>query len=146
MELRLANQLFTRRSSGRRCQMIDFGAVPFGDSVRAVRSSGAIVGVHGAGLTNAIFMQPGANRPGEMRDAARRPPVMVEVLPRAFSKHAFGLIKFGFLPALGVRHARVTAPEADPGCVGRARGLAEKLRDCDVKVEWRGIEKAIAGG
>lgn len=72
-----------------------------------------------------------------------RSPLLLEILPHAFSQHAFGLIKFGFLPALGVRHARLIAPEADPGCVSRAHGLAEKLRDCDVKVEWAAVETAI---
>lgn len=43
------------RASGRRCESIDFGATPFADALRRVRAAKAIVGIHGAGLTNAVF-------------------------------------------------------------------------------------------
>ena len=42
------------RQSGRQCTAIDFGAVPFADAVRAVSAARVLVGVHGAGLTNAV--------------------------------------------------------------------------------------------
>jgi hypothetical protein len=86
-----------------------------------------------AGLTNAMFMPT----------AATPPPTMGEVLPRAFATNAkgFGLIKFGFLPSLGVQHVRVMAPEAEASCA--ARRVAERLRDCDVRLEWSAVERAL---
>ena len=40
---------------------------------------------------------------------------------------------------------RLSVAESDPRCVERARGLAEKLRDCDVMVEWRAVDQALGG-
>ena len=135
--MRLEQLVRSCRASGRVCDEVDFGLLPFGDAVRRLRGAKALVGAHGAGLTNAIFMSAKA-------EAA---PLMVEVLPRAFATAArgFGLIKFGFLPGLGIRHARISAPEADPRCVSRASGLAERLRDCDVQLEWVDVERALRG-
>ena len=99
-----------------------------------MRSARALVGVHGAGLANAVFLKQGM--------------VAVELMPRAFaaSAHSFGAAKFGFLPALGVRHVRVAVAESDPRCVERAGKVAERLRDCDVTVEWRQLEHALLAG
>ena len=121
------------QKSGRTCATIDFGALPFAEAVRRVRAARALIGVHGAGLANAVFLKPAS--------------VAVELTPKAFaaSAHSFGAAKFGFLPALGVRHVRLSVAESDPRCVERARGLAEKLRDCDVMVEWRAVDQALGG-
>lgn len=131
---RLSLLLEACRRSGRSCETIDFGALPYGEGVRRVRSARALVGVHGAGLANAVFLKQGM--------------VAVELMPRAFaaSAHSFGAAKFGFLPALGVRHVRVAVAESDPRCVERAGKVAERLRDCDVTVEWRQLEHALLAG
>ena len=55
-----------RSSSGLRCEPIDFGGgvgarAPFAEAVRRVRAAWALVGVHGAGLANAIFLRPSAS-------------------------------------------------------------------------------------
>jgi EGF domain-specific O-GlcNAc transferase len=39
-------------------QTIDFAAMPLADQIRAVPSSDILVGVHGAGLTHGMFLQP----------------------------------------------------------------------------------------
>ena len=121
------------RRSGRTCESIDFGALPFGAALRRVRSARALVGVHGAGLANAVFLPPSS--------------VAVELMPRGFaaSANSFGGTKFGFLPALGVRHVRLFSKESDARCVERARRVAEKLRDCDVTAEWPAIDEALGG-
>ena len=120
------------RRSGRACETIDFGRQSFAEGLRKVRRARSLVGVHGAGLANAIFLPPRS--------------VAVEILPRDFAKsaHSFGTAKFGFLPALGVRLARVIAKESDPRCPERARRVAERLRDCDVALEWAKVEEVLA--
>ena len=84
--------------------------MPFAEAIQRVRKARVLVGVHGAGLTNAVFM------------AGKADATLVEVLPAAFASDGrFGLIKFGFLPSFDVRHVRVTATEADPQCVREQR-------------------------
>ena len=90
------------------------------------------MGVHGAGLANAVFMHEGTK--------------IVELLPRGFSgRRTFGASKFDFLAALGLRHTQIVARESDArGCQQRAHGLAEMLRDCDVRVEWGELRGALS--
>ena len=67
-------------------------------------------------------------------------------MPSAFAAaaHSFGAAKFGFLPALGIRHVRVSVRESDLRCVEAARRVPERLRDCDVIVEWRAVDEALS--
>ena len=67
-------------------------------------------------------------------------------MPSAFAAaaHSFGAAKVGFLPALGIRHVRVSVRESDPRCVEAARRVPERLRDCDVIVEWRAVDEALS--
>ena len=90
-----------------------------------------LVGVHGAGLANAAFMREGST--------------VIELLPNGFSgRRNFGASKFAFLAALGLRRTQIVAQESDArGCHQRARGLAELLRDCDVRAEWAPLRGAL---
>lgn len=93
-----------------------------------------------AGLTNAVFLDEGS--PG----GEGPPPTLIEVLPRSFASRSSALpflSKFGFLPTLGVKLTRLLAPEADPSCVMAARSVPERLRDCDVRLEWAAIERVL---
>ena len=101
--------------------------------LEVLRDADILVGVHGAGLTNAIFLD------------AQAKPVLVEVLAASFAAKGFGLIKFGFLPALGVRHVRVVTREADTGCVSRAKGVAERLSTARGAAEARGGRLCYSG-
>lgn len=124
------------RSPSTSCAAIDFGRIPFHEALVRLRAATALVGIHGAGLTNAIFLPPSPSS------------TVVEILPQALASmpNNFAAIKFGFLKTtFGLRHVRLPAPEASPSCVAEARGVRERLRDCDVRLDsWSVVEKAMS--
>jgi len=118
-------------SSASRCQRIRFPPeMPFAAALRQLQTTTVLIGVHGAGLMNAIFMPRGS--------------VLVEVFPSAFVHDSFGPPKYAFLGAsLGFGHVQMVAPETSRHCVERAHAQLELLRDCDVTLEWASVEGAL---
>jgi hypothetical protein len=112
-------------------------AVPFSQSLRVLERASILVGFHGAGLANALFMR----RPGA---------TVVEVLPKGFAQPgSFAMTpdKYGWLAEVGVRRVRVIAREtSSAACTTpseRARREWERLRDCDVDLSWDEVDAAI---
>ncbi|KAF9636101.1 hypothetical protein BFW01_g6996 [Lasiodiplodia theobromae] len=58
-----------------RVQAIDFAALPFAEQLRIIRTTDVLVGVHGAGLTHALFLPEGAS--------------VVEIQPRRLNYKGF---------------------------------------------------------
>ncbi|GKZ26239.1 hypothetical protein AbraIFM66951_004427 [Aspergillus brasiliensis] len=77
-------------------QSIDFASLPLREQIRVVRSTDILVGVHGAGLTHAMFLRSG------MSAAAA---AVVEVLPRGLEHKGFrnlaGLVGVGYFSLHG---------------------------------------------
>ena len=129
-----------RAARAARCVRVRFPPeMPFRDALDALRTANVLVGAHGAGLANAIFLRRGS--------------IVVEVLAASFAvpeSFAMRPDKFGFLGRLGLRRVRLVAREtALLRCtthVERARPVFERLRDCDVTIgSWGEVERAIAG-
>ncbi|KYK60939.1 glycosyltransferase family 61 protein [Drechmeria coniospora] len=55
--------------------VLDFAAMPFAEQVKAVRETDLLIGVHGAGLTHLMFLQPGS--------------AVIEILPERFQHKGF---------------------------------------------------------
>ena len=128
----------TRRCTtalGLDCVSTDLGdeATPFAQRLRLVRSAHALVGLHGAAMTNAVFM--------------RAQSLAVEVFACAFGRdHVVNRRGWGsandFLAEL-VRYRQILAPEADPACA-RARSDEER-RDCNVTLDWGELAGLLRG-
>ena len=110
--------------------------VPFAKALAALGETTVLVGVHGAGLANAVFLPAGAS--------------VVEILPKGFSAPGSFAVtpdKYGWLRELGLRRVRLVAKETMPNeCASvheRARQQWERLRDCDVTVSWAEVEAAL---
>ncbi|KAK0642816.1 EGF domain-specific O-linked N-acetylglucosamine transferase [Lasiodiplodia hormozganensis] len=58
-----------------RVQAIDFAALPFAEQIRIIQTTDVLVGVHGAGLTHALFLPEGAS--------------VVEIQPRRLNYKGF---------------------------------------------------------
>ena len=77
--------------------------------------------------------------------------IVVEVLPEGFAQPGSFAItpdKYGWLNELGWRRVRVIAKEASSACATpseRQRKVWERLRDCDVVLEWAQVENALPG-
>lgn len=56
-------------------QALDFAALPFAEQLRVIQTTDVLVGVHGAGLTHALFLPPGAS--------------VVEIQPRRLNYKGF---------------------------------------------------------
>lgn len=114
-----------------RCTRLRFPPeTAFATVLAALRDVHVLCGMHGAGLTNTIFMRHGAT--------------LVEILPKAFAAPgSFGMDKFTFIAELGYRHVQLTADEAFQECVNSAHGVFELLRDCDVVLSWAAVEQAL---
>ncbi|KAJ6439151.1 hypothetical protein O9K51_08561 [Purpureocillium lavendulum] len=54
---------------------VDFAAVPFAEQLRIVRGTDLLLGVHGAGLTHLMFLQPGS--------------AVIEIIPEGFQHKGF---------------------------------------------------------
>lgn len=78
--------------------VVDFAAVPFREQIEIAHRTDVLLGVHGAGLTHAMFMKPGS--------------VLVEVLPADFAHKGFR----NLAQMLGHRYFRTHAqkPAAAP--------------------------------
>ncbi|KAK7757025.1 hypothetical protein SLS62_001041 [Diatrype stigma] len=87
-----------RRNSHIRVQMVDFAAIPFSEQVRVARGTDVLVGVHGAGLTQSLFMRQGAG-------------AVVEIQPEELDHNGFrnvaGMRGLGYYRA----HASTISPE-----------------------------------
>lgn len=55
--------------------LVNFASLPFAEQLRTIRNTDILAGVHGAGLTHGIFLQPSST--------------MVEILPRDFNHKGF---------------------------------------------------------
>ena len=109
---------------------------PFRTALASLRDTSVLIGVHGAGLANAVFLPAGA--------------AVVEILPRGFAAPGSFAItpdKYGWLHELGLRRVRLVAREtrlfACASLTERLRKQWERLRDCDVSVEWTAVEAAL---
>ena len=108
---------------------------PFKTALATLQQVEVLVGVHGAGLANAIFMRSGSS--------------VVEILPAGFAQPGSFAItpdKYGWLEGLGLRRVRLVASETNQACASeseRARKVWERLRDCDVTVSWQQVEDAL---
>ena len=118
------------------CTRIKFPpADTFSNALRLLLDVSVLVGMHGAGLANAVFM--------------RAHSVVVEVLPEGFAQPGSFAItpdKYGWLNDLGLRRVRVVAQERSPLCATpseRQHKVWERLRDCDVIISWPQIENAL---
>ncbi|KAI1108387.1 hypothetical protein F5Y14DRAFT_91171 [Nemania sp. NC0429] len=96
---RLQNQNYLFAELGRRnphisVQMVDFAAIPLSEQLRVARETDVLVGVHGAGLTNLMFMRQGAG-------------ALVEIQPQGLDHHGFknvaGMRSLGYFRA----HAQI---------------------------------------
>lgn len=100
---RLQNQryLFSKlqkRNSHIKVQMIDFAAIPFSEQVRVARETDILVGVHGAGMTQSMFMH-------------QRAGAVVEIQPDILDHNGFRNI--AVMRGLGYyrTHAKRISPE-----------------------------------
>lgn len=124
----------------RSCSRLRFPPeVPFKAALSALHETDLLVGAHGAGLANAVFMREGAS--------------VVEILPAGFAQPgSFALTpdKYGWLSDLGIRRLRLVADETRPRlCASeseRTRKVWERLRDCDVTVSWQQVEDVLLVG
>ncbi|RYP09964.1 hypothetical protein DL764_000959 [Monosporascus ibericus] len=100
---RLQNQRFLlgelqRRNSHITVQMVDFAAIPFSEQLRVARETDVLVGAHGAGLTQSLFMRRGAG-------------ALVEIQPERLDHNGFrnvaGMLSLGYYRV----HARTIPPE-----------------------------------
>ncbi|RYP78058.1 hypothetical protein DL771_000751 [Monosporascus sp. 5C6A] len=100
---RLQNQRFLlaelqRRNSRINVQMVDFAAIPFSEQLRVVRETDVLVGAHGAGLTQSLFMRRGAG-------------AVVEIQPEGLDHNGFrnvaGMLGLGYYRV----HASTIPPE-----------------------------------
>ena len=108
---------------------------PFAAALETLASTHVLIGMHGAGLVNAVFLPPGAT--------------VVEIFPRRFSAPgSFGWEKHTWLRQLGLRRLRMLADEVSlQGCVSpeeRKARVWARMRDCDVTVSWRDVERALS--
>ncbi|KZZ87558.1 glycosyltransferase family 61 protein [Moelleriella libera RCEF 2490] len=55
--------------------VVDFATIPFGEQLKIIRRTDLLVGVHGAGLTHLMFLQPGAS--------------VIEILPEGLQHKGF---------------------------------------------------------
>ena len=113
------------------CSMINFERSTFASTLEQLQRTSILVGMHGAGLANAIFLPPGG--------------LLVEVLPSAFTAPpSFGLHKYDLLGDVGmVARQQLIAKESSAACAAQARGVSERLRECDVDLRWAEVERAI---
>jgi hypothetical protein len=116
------------REQRMRCLAAEFGTLadgqPFAERLQLLRSSHGLVGLHGAALTNAVFMHRGA--------------LAIEIFACAFGMaHVVKRRGWGsandFLQQL-VEYRQVLVREADPACA-HARSDEER-RDCNLTVSW----------
>ncbi|RYP58667.1 hypothetical protein DL769_008843 [Monosporascus sp. CRB-8-3] len=99
---RLQNQRFLlaelqRRNSRISVQMVDFAAIPFSEQLRVVRETDVLVGAHGAGLTQSLFMRRGAG-------------AVVEIQPEGLDHNGFRNVA----AMLGLGYYRVHASTIPP--------------------------------
>ena len=109
--------------------------MPFAESLSRLQDASALLGMHGSGLMNVVFMRSGST--------------LVEVLPKAFASHplTFGVDKYDFLASeLGIDHVQIHAREESFSCVAASSRSTELLRDCDVRLSWSEVETALARG
>ena len=95
-------------------QSIDFASLSFAEQIKAVRDTDILVGVHGAGLTHAMFLPESA--------------VVVEILPKGLEHKGFrnfaALLGHAYFSAHGLK-ARAGREEAKAGVlVGVVDGVA----------------------
>eukprot|EP00966_Prymnesium_polylepis_P221944 5134875-Prymnesium_polylepis.1 len=99
------------------------------DTLAAMLSTDVLIGVHGAGISNAAFLRPGA--------------IVIEMFPRTFVEAAsWGRMQHSYVARLGVNHVPLLVNETHPHCISRQMdgpGLVEHWRDCDVVVDWETI-------
>jgi len=131
-------------ASGLHCSSIYFEQLSFPQSLRALRESDVLVGVHGAGIANGIFLRHGS--------------LVVEIFSSGFLAAGrpgfpvFGESKHTHVRTLGIGYRRIVASETDSWCRQRqSKGNfrdAEKehLRDCDLTVKWEELDRAIRVG
>jgi hypothetical protein len=113
-----------------RIHSVDFTPLSFPDQIRAVRDADVLVGVHGAGLTHAMWLHPGA--------------AVAEILPHGLAHKGFR----NLAQLLGLGYFSLHAAEEEvPGKGGR-RVKRDKWHTHDVFVEedrWlRLIRAAVA--
>ena len=131
------NNAAKRKSSSNSCSRLRFPPeVSFATALESLSTTTVLVGVHGAGLANAVFLPQGA--------------AVVEILPAGFAKPGSFAItpdKYGWLKELGLRRYRLVARETAPGsCASVAERLRkqwERMRDCDVNVSWAEVDKVL---
>ncbi|UKZ48001.1 hypothetical protein TrVGV298_002237 [Trichoderma virens] len=74
--------------------VIDFGGIPFSEQIQIVRETDLLVGVHGAGLTHLMFLQPGS--------------AVLEILPEGLQHKGFRnlaqMLGIGFFRAHAKMH------------------------------------------
>ncbi|KAJ2981389.1 hypothetical protein NQ176_g2048 [Zarea fungicola] len=75
-------------------EVVDFASMPLAEQIKVARRTDVLVGVHGAGLTHAMFMKPGS--------------VLVEILPIDFTHKGFR----NLAQMLGHRYFRTHAKTA----------------------------------
>ncbi|RYP31567.1 hypothetical protein DL767_005676 [Monosporascus sp. MG133] len=100
---RLQNQRFLlaelqRRNPRINVRMVDFAAIPFSEQLRVARETDVLVGTHGAGLTQSLFMRRGAG-------------AVVEIQPEGLDYNGFrnvaGMLSLGYYRV----HASTIPPE-----------------------------------
>lgn len=110
-------------------QSIDFATLSFAEQIKAVRGTDILVGVHGAGLTHAMFLPESA--------------VVVEILPEGLEHKGFrnfaALLGHAYFSAHGLK-ARAGR---DGGVEGKAGGLVGVV---DRVARTNGSAKAAGGG
>jgi len=111
------------------CAAINFEEMRINDTLAAMLSTDVLIGVHGAGISNAAFLRPGA--------------IVIEMFPRTFVEAAsWGRMQHSYVARLGVNHVPLLVNETHPHCISRQMdgpGLVEHWRDCDVVVDWETI-------
>ncbi|KAF2762923.1 hypothetical protein EJ05DRAFT_471884 [Pseudovirgaria hyperparasitica] len=84
-------------------QVVDFAEIPFRDQVQLVRNTDVLVGVHGAGLTHGMWLQPGS--------------VIAEILPLTLNYKGFrnmaALLGLDYFSVHGTEPKQKSAPRAE---------------------------------
>ena len=134
------------------CKEIDFGALPFMQTVELLQSTDVLAGIHGAGLSNGLFMRANAT--------------LIEILGEAFAElPTYAFRAYHYLAATGLRHRRLVVVESEPDCARAANAWCasqnssfvrlreeegdkpctpkDRLIDCSVDVRWTQIVGAL---